>query len=144
MQVPLMLGDYFRDNPKVSAIVDAAIEVVKWFNNHSFCLAHLNKEQMTTYQKNWALILPVITRWTSNFCALARLLQVNKAIKVTATRNREEFIDYVGSDASKVAKAERVLDRMVNDNWWKELAMYVAERLSTLTWKLTDVTCLPE
>jgi len=33
-QVPLMLGDYFKDNPKVAAIVDAAIEIVKWFNNH--------------------------------------------------------------------------------------------------------------
>jgi hypothetical protein len=120
-----MLGDYYKDNPKVAAIVDAAIEIVKWFNNHSFCLGLLNEEQMTTYKKIWALILPVITRWTSNFCAVSRLLQVNKAIKVTATRNRDELIEYVGSDANKVAKAERVLDRVVDDSWWKELAMYV-------------------
>jgi hypothetical protein len=120
-----MLGDYYRDNPKVAAIVDAAIEIVKWFNNHSFCLGLLNKEQMTTYKKILALILPVITRWTSNFCAVSRLLQVNKAIKVTATRNRDELIEYMGSDANKVAKAKRVLDRVVDDNWWKELAMCV-------------------
>jgi hypothetical protein len=120
-----MLGDYYKDNPKVAAIVDAAIEIVKWFNNHSFCLGLLNEEQMTTYKKIWALILPVITRWTSNFCAVSRLLQVNKAIKVTATRNRDELIEYVGGDANKVAKAERVLDRVVDDSWWKELAMCV-------------------
>src|SRR5882762_4292062 len=121
-QVPLMLGNYYKDNPKVAAIVDAAIEVVKWFNNHSFCLGLLNEEQMTTFKKIWALILPVITRWTSNFCAVSRLLQVNKAIKLMATRNRDELIEYVGGNANKVAKAERVLDRVVDDSWWKELA----------------------
>ena len=118
-----MLGDYYKDNPKVAAIVDTAIEVVKWFNNHSFCLGMLNEEQLTIYKKIWALILPVITRWTSNFCAVSWLLQVNKAIKVTATRNRDELIEYVGGDANKIKKAERVLDRVVDDSWWKELAM---------------------
>ena|ERR1700676_3041483 len=126
-----MLGDYYKDNPKVAAIIDAAIEVVKWFNNHSFCLGLLNEEQMTTFKTIWALILPVITRWTSNFCAVSRLLQVNKAIKLTVTRNRDELIEYVGGDANKVAKAERVLDRVVDDSWWKELAMYVSHHLST-------------
>ena len=107
----------------MAAIVDTAIEVVKWFNNHSFCLGLLNEEQMTTFKKIWALILPVITRWTSNLCAVSRLLQVNKAIKLIATRNRDELIEYVGGDANKVAKAKRVLDRVVDDSWWKELAM---------------------
>src|SRR5882762_6840223 len=122
-QVLLMLGNYYKDNPKVAAIVDVAIEVVKWFNNHSFFLGLLNEEQMTTYKKIWALILPVITRWTSNFCAVLRLLQVNKAIKVTATCNQDELIEYVGGDANKVAKAERFLNCVVDDSWWKELVM---------------------
>ena len=126
-----MLGDYYKDNPKVAAIIDAAIEVVKWFNNHSFCLGLLNKEQTTTFKTIWALILPVITRWTSNFCAVSRLLQVNKAIKLTVTWNQDELIEYVGGDANKVAKAERVLDHVVDDSWWKELAMYVSHHLST-------------
>jgi hypothetical protein len=45
-----MLGDYYRDNPKVAAVVDAAIEIVKWFNNHSYCLGKLSEEQLTTYR----------------------------------------------------------------------------------------------
>ena len=89
-----MLGDYYKTNPEVSTLVDAAVEVVRWFNNHSWCLEKLSEEQITTYQKSWALILPVITRWTSHFCSLSRLLQVNKALKLTATRHGEEFIEY--------------------------------------------------
>lgn len=56
-----MLGDYYKTNPKVAALIDAAVEVVQWFNNHSWCLEKLGEEQITTYQKSWALILPIIT-----------------------------------------------------------------------------------
>ena len=117
-----MLGDYYKDNPQVATIVDAAIEVVKWFNNHSFCLGLLNEEQMTTFKKIWALILPVIAWWTSNFCAISWIFQVNKATKLM---NSYELIEYVGSDVNKVAKAKRVLNCVVDDSWWKELAMCI-------------------
>ena len=56
-----MLGNYYKLNPKVSILVDAAIEVVKWFNNQSYCLGMLNAEQLTMYKKVWALILPAIS-----------------------------------------------------------------------------------
>jgi len=120
-----MLGDYYKLNPKVSMLVDAAIEVVKWFNNHSYCLGMLNAEQLTMYKKVWALILPVISWWTSHFCSMSCLPQVNKVVRLTATQHQDEFLDYVGKDAKKVAKAERVLDCVVDENWWKELTMYV-------------------
>jgi hypothetical protein len=129
-QVPLMLGDYYKENPKVAALMDTAVEVVKWFNNHSWCLGKLSEEQTTTYKKVWALILPVITRWTSHFCSLSRLLQVNKAVKLTATRHREEFLDYVGRDAKKIRNANQVLDHVLDNNWWKELTMYVHKWLT--------------
>src|SRR5579859_4706982 len=90
-----MLGDYYKKNPKIAALLDEAIEVIKWFNNHSFALGLFNKEQLATYREIWALILPVITRWTSHFCSLSRILQVNKAMKITVTRNREELMDLV-------------------------------------------------
>lgn len=125
-----MLGDYYKENPKVATLVDTAIKVVKWFNNHSWCLGKLGKEQMMTYKKVWALILPVISRWTSHFCSLLRLLQLNKALNLTATRHREEFLDYVGHDAKKLRKANDVLDHVVDNNWWKELAMYVHIQLA--------------
>jgi len=53
------------------------------------------------------------------------LPQVNKVVRLTATQHQDEFLDYVGKDAKKVAKAERVLDCVVDENWWKELTMYV-------------------
>ena len=121
-----MLGDYYKQNPCVAAVVDSAIEVIKWFNNHSFALGLLNTEQAITYNDTiWALIVPIITRWTSHTCSLSRLLQVNKAMKLTATWNRDELINYVGPKVKSINKAKRVLDRVLDNNWWKEVAMFV-------------------
>jgi inactivated superfamily I helicase len=120
-----MLGDYYKKNPKIAALLDEAIEVIKWFNNHSFALGLFNKEQLATYKEIWALILPVITRWTSHFCSLSRILQVNKAMKITVTRNREELMDSVDKKDRALRKAERVMNHVLDDYWWKELTMSV-------------------
>jgi hypothetical protein len=66
-----MLGDYYKKNPKVATLVDQDVEVIKWFNNHSYCLGKLRDEQLITYEWAWALILPILTRWTSHFCSLS-------------------------------------------------------------------------
>jgi hypothetical protein len=131
-----MLGDYYKKNPKVAAIVDQAVEVVKWFNNHSFCLGKLREEQMVTYRQAWALILPVITRWTSHFCSISRILSVNKAVTLTVTRYREQFLEYVKGTEKKIETAERVMDCVCDKHWWKELSMYVL-RLSYLRISIT-------
>jgi hypothetical protein len=48
-----------------------ALDVVKWFNNHSQALDKLQIEQIITYDsKSWSLILPVITRWTAHYLSL--------------------------------------------------------------------------
>lgn len=119
-----MLGDYYKANPKVAALVDQAINIVKWFNNHSYCLGMLRAEQLVTYKKVLALILPVLSRWTSHFCLISWLLQTNIAMTLAATRHREQFLEYVGDKLKKVKRAERVLDHVTDKDWWKELAMW--------------------
>jgi len=88
-----------KKNPRVASVVDAAIEVIKWFNIHSFALGVFNKEQESTYKEIWALIVLVITHWTSHSCTLAHLLQVNKAMKITVTRHEDELVKLVGKKA---------------------------------------------
>src|SRR4051794_14923457 len=123
-----MLVDYYKVNPKIAVIINSAIEVIKWFNNHSYALGLFNAEQLATdkaLNEALALILPVITRWTSHFCALARLLAVNKPMKLTVTRCEDELIESVGSKPKSKEKARRILKRVMDPHWWKELAMFV-------------------
>src|SRR3954447_5730573 len=104
-----MLGDYYKANPKIAEVMDNAIAIVKWFNNHSYALGVFNDEQKALndgLNDALALILPVISRWTSHFCALARVLTVNKAMKITVTKHEDELIESVGNKAKAKAKAE--------------------------------------
>jgi hypothetical protein len=120
-----MLGDYYKKNPKVVAIIDQAVEVIKWFNNHSFSLGKLSEEQIVTYKQAWALILPFISRWTFHFCSISWLLQVNKAMMLMVTQHCEQFLEYVGGTERRVETAEQVMDHVCDNNWWKELSMCV-------------------
>ncbi|KAJ8595427.1 hypothetical protein M405DRAFT_759096, partial [Rhizopogon salebrosus TDB-379] len=80
-QINLILGDYYKANTDISAVVDNANEIIKWFNNHSFALGLLNTEQVSMSNRALALILPVVTCWTSHFCSVSRLLEVSKPMK---------------------------------------------------------------
>jgi hypothetical protein len=123
-----MLADYYKANSKIADLIDSAIKVIKWFNNHSYALGLFNAEQLATdklLRQPLALILPVITRWTSHFCALARLLAVNKPMKLTVTRCEDELIDSVGTKQKSKAKARKIFKYIMDTDWWKELAMCV-------------------
>lgn len=119
-----MLGDYIRHNPKVSARMEESVEVVKWWNNHSYALGLFQKEQKSMFsQKHWALILPVISRWTAFFCSLDRQLHVRKALKITSIKHEDEILDSVGKKADQKNKAQTILERVKDDEYWKELVM---------------------
>ncbi|KAF8874902.1 ribonuclease H-like domain-containing protein [Infundibulicybe gibba] len=122
-QIPLMLGDYCKMNPKVAGIIDQAAKIIKWFNNHSYALGLLNKEQQDIYKKCWSLVVPVVTRWTAHFCAASRLLDIWKALKVVAAKHGDEIIGSVGKKRKAIQKAEAVLACVWDENWWKELVI---------------------
>ncbi|KAF8873343.1 ribonuclease H-like domain-containing protein [Infundibulicybe gibba] len=122
-QIPLMLGDYCKMNPKVAGIIDQAAKIIKWFNNHSYALGLLNKEQQDIYKKCWSLVVPVVTRWTAHFCAASRLLDIWKALKVVAAKHGDEIIGSVGKKRKAIQKAEAVLACVRDENWWKELVI---------------------
>ncbi|PCH38738.1 hypothetical protein WOLCODRAFT_44498, partial [Wolfiporia cocos MD-104 SS10] len=117
----LILGDYYKQNPQVKSLVDEAILVIKWFNNHSYALGVLNEEQMSMYKKSHALIMPVVTRWTSNFCALDRLLDIWKAIQMTSIKHEDRLVESVGQKHSAKTKATQVLALVKDTTWWKAL-----------------------
>lgn len=61
MQINLIVGDIFKLKGFFIAIIDDALEVVKWFNSHSQALGLLQSVQLHKLGKILALILPVLT-----------------------------------------------------------------------------------
>jgi len=61
-QINLVMGDFLVIQRAVMDDINHALEVIKWFNNHSTALTLLQTEQMLTFEGSfWVLILPAIT-----------------------------------------------------------------------------------
>lgn len=120
-----MLADYKKANPVVSKVMDESSDVAKWFNDHSFALGELNKEQADMYNgKVLALITPVVTRWTVYYCSLDRKLQLWKALRVTSIKHNDAIMETVTKKAKIQRKARRVLKRVCDESWWEKAVMY--------------------
>jgi hypothetical protein len=69
-QINLIVGDYLCLKLPFQDCVPKALKVIKWMNNHSHALGLFRQEQLCTYQKFLALILPVLTRWMAHYLSL--------------------------------------------------------------------------
>ncbi|KAL0947449.1 hypothetical protein HGRIS_013556 [Hohenbuehelia grisea] len=72
-QSGLLTGNYLAISAPFMSAASRALEVVKWFNNHSKALDILRAQQLFAHRHYVALILPGTTRWTGQYCALHRL-----------------------------------------------------------------------
>ncbi|KAI0308727.1 ribonuclease H-like domain-containing protein, partial [Amylostereum chailletii] len=108
-QVNLILGDYFKGNPALKATVSEALEVVKWFNNHGRALGILQEYEVTYIGKALCLILPVITRWTSYYLSVRRLLELENMIICAVCDREAELVASVGSKKALQDKAKKIM-----------------------------------
>lgn len=119
-QINLVVGDYLSLKLPFQDCVPKALMVIKWMNNHSRALGLFRQEQIFTYQKVLALILPVITRWTAHYLSLRRLLTVEKVLKVAWLKHSETMIASAGPKPNDKAKAI-VVQKVIDDSqfWYR-------------------------
>ncbi|KAJ6482399.1 ribonuclease H-like domain-containing protein [Mycena vulgaris] len=79
-QSSLITGNYLSIKAPWMATAKLPIEVIKWFNHHGTALDLLRVQQRLSFDKILALILPVITRWVSQYCSLRQLKKLERAI----------------------------------------------------------------
>jgi hypothetical protein len=123
-QINLIVGDYLSLKLSFQDCVPNALNVIKWMNNHSRALGLFRQEQLCTYQKTLALILPVITRWTAHYISLQRLLTVEKALKAAWIKYGDEMIASAGSKSDDNAKAIAVQEVIEDPGFWYHIKKY--------------------
>lgn len=79
--------------------------MIKWFNNHSFALGLLQHEQTTFHLVVLVLILLVLTRWTSHYLAMDRLV----ILKAGFLRLVAKLVSSAGAKAADKAKAHKMI-----------------------------------
>lgn len=71
--------------------------------------------------KALALILPVITQWTSHFLSIRRLLELELTFTRLRIENEHELIVCAGSETKAVAEAKTVVRILKDVNFWATL-----------------------
>ena len=117
-QINLIVGDYLALRLPFQSCVMKALEVIKWMNNHSRALGLFRQEQLYTYNKILALILPVITRWTAHYLCLHRLLTVEKTLKSAWLKHSEIMIASASAKNDDKAKAIAVEAIINSPEFW--------------------------
>jgi len=102
--------------------INHALEVIKWFNNHSTALALLQMEQMLTFEGSfWVLILPAITQWTAHYLAITHYLKLKQPLQICWTRNEDRLITCVGTKQELQEKARNIRGLVRDKSLWHQL-----------------------
>jgi len=125
-QINLVVGDFLALKLGYLNSVKKALAVIVWFNGHGAALAMLNEEQRFTYNGDfWALILPIITRWTAHYLSISRLLKVKRAIRSCSVRHETTLLNCAGRKAELKEAARGVLTTVADNQFWDDLTMQV-------------------
>jgi hypothetical protein len=121
-----------------------AVEVIKWFNNHSRALGILRKEQLRRTSHPLALIMAVITRWTTHYLSMQRLLELSKALRAVVDWEYKTLMEAAGTKDDAPARAEKVFAIIKDTHFWENLARSVLTNFVVELFrrtKLTNGTC---
>lgn len=101
-----------------------ALEVVEWFNNHSRPLGILRAQQVKEVGKYKSLIMPVLTRWTSHYLSVSRLLELQYFFRALVLDPARRFALRLcaGDKADQKRKADEILDTIERSSFWADLA----------------------
>lgn len=117
-QINLIVSDYLSLKLPFQDCVPKALKVIKWMNSHSRALGLFRQEQLCTHQMFWALILPVITRWTAHYLSLWRLLTVEKTLRAAWLKHGDTMIASAGTKSEDQAKAIMVQGIIDDAQFW--------------------------
>ncbi|KAI9453922.1 hypothetical protein BJY52DRAFT_1123200 [Lactarius psammicola] len=120
-QINLIVGDYLSLRIDFLTCLPKALSVIKWMNNHSRALGIFRREQLQTYNKILALILPVITRWTAHYLSLRRLLDIEIPIRASWMKYGQEMVDCAGPKADVQQKARKIQAVVEDPQFWTQV-----------------------
>ena len=110
-QINLIVGDILRLKLDFLQAISLSQEVIKWFNGHDAALTLLRTEQKFTFNgKFYALILPVVTRWTAHYLSTTRLLKLKGAVKSCCARHEDALLICAGKESKATEKVQSILD----------------------------------
>jgi len=127
-QINLVVGDYFKSQQQSLEHMDSATNLIAWLRSKTLLLAILQKAQMDATGSAKAVIRAVITRWTSHYMAIKRLLELKPSLMSVVyadeARSTPDKLIVIG-DAKAKRKAHAMIGIIKNPLFWYSLARSV-------------------
>ncbi|KAH9848417.1 hypothetical protein C2E23DRAFT_739372, partial [Lenzites betulinus] len=120
--VRLTVGDYLKVKTPAIGVLDIALEVIKWFNNHTGALSILRQQQQKQDGKVLALVRPAPTRWTAHYLSANRLLELERALRIIVLESKERLLVCAGKERAQTDKARTLIGHLETPQFWKSLA----------------------
>jgi hypothetical protein len=120
-QAHLITGNYLTIKAPWMDAAKLAIEVIKFFNHHQTPLDLLRAQELLTLGHFLALILPVLTRWLSQYCSVRRLKKLERQILVVIITHEDTLRLCLGRKQEQIAIAEKVIQTCKDPQFWKNL-----------------------
>lgn len=120
-QSSLITGNFLSIKVSWMDAAKLAIEIIKWFNHHGTALDLLRTQLQLTFGKILALILPVITRWVSQYCSLRRLTKLERAIRACVITHEDQLRVCAGRKQEQIDTAERIIGIVKDDQFWQNV-----------------------
>jgi hypothetical protein len=98
-----------------------AVDVIKWFNSHTRALGWLRQEQLTKSKHALALIMAVITQWTTHYLSMRRLLQVGKALRALVDWDSARLIEAAGTKDGAPERAQKIVNIIKDTHFWENI-----------------------
>ncbi|KAI0728452.1 ribonuclease H-like domain-containing protein [Fomitopsis betulina] len=132
-QINLVTGDVLKRAASMfKDLLDDALEVIKWFNNHMRMLGILKDTMEEKFGKALCLILPVITHWTSHYLAVQRLIDVERAFRQLFLDDWEsELVLCAGEKEEEKEKARNIMEKLKEPEFFSGLRR-LSEHLAPL------------
>lgn len=121
-QVNLYVGDMFKSVDKkkgcMSELAEQVLQVVNWFRNHSWAGGFLRDQQIKDGKSALALILPVLTQWTSQHACFTHLLEIKGSLQSLTYSQQADLLEVAGTKPDDKAKVSATLKLARDDDFW--------------------------
>ena len=119
-QINLVVGDLLGLDHKLIAVIEEALEIIKWSNGHSDPLYWLNAEQQLTYGKILIIFLPFVTCWLTHYHSTSCLLEIEESVQTIWYWKQDAIITRAG-DLWKQECGSTVLQPIEDREFWRKL-----------------------
>lgn len=120
IQINLLVSDLLKSNNRMLLdYVDQASELTSWLRSKSKLLAMLRNIRESTNQRGLTVIRPVLTRWSSHYHSLTRLVQLKDAI-CHLVSSQDKAV--VGTDLRSRQKSQEIISLVRSPDFWLSIA----------------------